>query len=74
LVAPKGTRLLIEGRYDNSPNNPFNPDATKAIGFGEQSWDEMMFGFFEVAVPPATNPMQLMRPPQDKKATSAPLQ
>ena len=37
--------------FDNSPNNKFNPDPTKEVHYGEQTWEEMMFGFFDVAVP-----------------------
>lgn len=47
----KGTRLTATGWYDNSANNPRNPDPTAEVGYGEQSRDEMMVGFFDVAVP-----------------------
>jgi len=50
LVAPKGTRLLIEGRYDNSPNNPFNPDPTAPVRFGDQAKDEMLFPTFGLII------------------------
>ena len=46
---PKGTRIECTAHYDNSPNNPNNPDPTKLVKYGDQSWDEMMFGFFDVA-------------------------
>lgn len=46
----KGTKLEVTGWFDNSPNNPFNPDPTKEIHWGEQTWDEMMMGYFSVAV------------------------
>lgn len=41
--------MVLRGRawYDNSANNPANPDPTVAVGYGEQSFEEMMFGFFE---------------------------
>jgi hypothetical protein len=45
-----GTRLLVAGYFDNSANNPGNPDPTAEVRFGEQSWEEMMIGFFDVAV------------------------
>jgi len=47
----KGTRLRATGWYDNSPNNPRNPDPEAEVTYGEQSHDEMMIGFFDVAVP-----------------------
>jgi hypothetical protein len=36
--------------YDNSKNNPHNPDPTKTVTWGDQTSDEMMVGFFDVAV------------------------
>ena len=51
-VLPAGTRLQWIGYFDNSPNNPTNPDSTAAVRFGEQSWEEMMIGFFDIAVDP----------------------
>jgi hypothetical protein len=45
-----GTRLTWAGYFDNSPNNPSNPDSTAEVRYGEQSWDEMMIGFFDVVV------------------------
>jgi hypothetical protein len=47
---PAGTRLLWTAYFDNSPNNPRNPDPEAEVRFGEQSWEEMMIGFFDVAV------------------------
>ena len=49
VVLPKGTKIECTAHFDNSPNNPNNPDATKEISWGDQSWDEMMIGFFDVA-------------------------
>jgi hypothetical protein len=45
-----GTELQAVAWYDNSASNPHNPDATAAVRWGEQSYDEMMIGFFDVAV------------------------
>jgi hypothetical protein len=45
-----GTRLQWIATFDNSPNNPGNPDPTAEVRYGEQSWDEMMIGFFDVVV------------------------
>ena len=49
---PAGTRLLFAGYFDNSSRNPRNPDPSAEVTWGEQSWEEMMVGFFDVAVPP----------------------
>jgi peroxiredoxin len=45
-LLPRGTRLVCSARYDNSRNNPNNPDPTQAVGWGEQTSDEMLIGFF----------------------------
>jgi hypothetical protein len=45
-----GTHLTWAGYFDNSHNNVNNPDPTAEVRFGEQSWEEMMIGFFDVAV------------------------
>ena len=42
LKLPKGTRMHFEFRYDNSVNNKFNPDPTRWVLQGFQSWEEMM--------------------------------
>ncbi len=67
MFLPKGTTIECVAHYDNSPNNPFNPDPTKEVHFGEQSWDEMMFGFFDVSFPIEKNPMDLMRDPRQQR-------
>jgi hypothetical protein len=41
--------LQVVAWYDNSANNPHNPDPA-AVRWGEQTYDEMMIGFFDVAV------------------------
>jgi hypothetical protein len=72
VILPKGTTVEAIAHFDNSANNPANPDPTKEVHFGEQSWDEMMFGFFTVAVAPDVTVMDLMRPPKPaQKATGA---
>ena len=48
LRVKEGTRFDIEGIYDNSRNNPFNPsDPPKMVRFGEQTTNEMCFGFLQ---------------------------
>lgn len=49
---PAGSWLIVTGSFDNSVNNPANPDPTKQVFYGEQSSDEMFVGFFEVADDP----------------------
>lgn len=43
---PAGTRIRVAGHFDNSPQNPANPDPSKTIFFGPQTWDEMFIGYF----------------------------
>jgi hypothetical protein len=47
-----------------SAANPVNPDATKAVRFGPQSWDEMMIGYFEVATDLKNGLRELLLPGQ----------
>ncbi|MBL8223111.1 MAG: thiol-disulfide isomerase, partial [Bryobacterales bacterium] len=63
---PKGTRIEVTGVFDNSANNKFNPDASKEVRWGEQSWEEMMMGFFDVAIDVKMNPVDLFRPKKAK--------
>lgn len=46
LVMPKGTQLICTAHFDNSEGNPSNPDPERAVRFGEQTWEEMMIGWF----------------------------
>ena len=46
---PAGTWMLCTGAHDNSAANPFNPDASKTVAWGLQSWNEMFMGFMTVA-------------------------
>ncbi len=53
-----GTKLRAIAWYDNSKNNPHNPDPTKTVTWGDQTSDEMMVGFFDVAIPAAMDKWQ----------------
>lgn len=46
-----GTELQAVAWYDNSASNIHNPDPAATLRWGEQTYDEMMVGFFDVAVP-----------------------
>jgi hypothetical protein len=43
---PAGSTLMIVAHYDNSAANRFNPDPTAAVKWGEQTWEEMLIGYF----------------------------
>lgn len=42
---PAGTRIECVAHFDNSKNNKFNPDPTKVVTWGDQTWEEMMIGW-----------------------------
>jgi hypothetical protein len=71
LVVPKGTKIECTAHYDNSANNPNNPDPTKVVKYGDQSWEEMMFGFFDVAID-AKADVKSIYPPRKKPAPAQP--
>ncbi|MCY4181629.1 MAG: redoxin domain-containing protein [Gammaproteobacteria bacterium] len=45
LFVPAGSVLKFSGTFDNTAMNPFNPDPSDTLSWGEQSWQEMFFGF-----------------------------
>jgi len=51
IVLPKGARIECTAHFDNSANNPDNADPKKEVTWGDQSWDEMMVGFFNLEFP-----------------------
>jgi len=54
-LLPKGTKLIITAQFDNSANNPLNPDPSKTIRWGEPSGDEMMAFWMQFSDP---NPIE----------------
>jgi hypothetical protein len=46
IALPKGTKLDCVAYFDNSPKNKYNPDPTKPVRWGDQTWEEMMIGWF----------------------------
>ena len=50
MLLPAGTAIECLAHFDNSPNNPDNPDPSAEVRWGDQSWEEMMIGFFEIAI------------------------
>jgi mono/diheme cytochrome c family protein len=55
-LLPKDTRLEVVAHFDNSPKNLFNPDPSQLVRWGDQTWEEMMIGFYTTLedVPAAT--------------------
>ncbi len=61
-LLPRGTRLHCTALFDNSENNLSNPDPKREVHWGEQTWDEMMIGYFttlpgQSPAPATTQPM-----------------
>ncbi|MGI9518818.1 MAG: redoxin domain-containing protein [Pirellulaceae bacterium] len=51
MSIPSGTRFKCQAWFDNSSGNIANPDPTASVRWGDQTWEEMMIGYFNVAVP-----------------------
>jgi len=66
VVAPKGSKLVCVAHYDNSVNNKFNPDPTKEVRWGPQTWEEMMIGYLDY-----TLDKQDLRKSQSQAASSS---
>ncbi len=47
---PKGSKIMVTGYFDNSAKNKYNPDPTKAVRYGEPTYDEMMIGWMDYTV------------------------
>ena len=48
---PAGTKVHCVAHFDNSKHNPNNPDPNVRVRWGEQTWDEMMIGYFDILIP-----------------------
>jgi mono/diheme cytochrome c family protein len=51
LTMPKGSKISCVAHFDNSAANKANPDPNKRVGWGDQTWDEMMIGYINYYVP-----------------------
>ena len=49
-LMPAGTKLTCVAHYDNSAANLSNPDPTAAVRWGDQTWEEMMIGYFDMVL------------------------
>jgi len=45
-LIPAGTRIRLDMSWDNSAQNPANPDPSQVVRWGEQTWEEMNVGWF----------------------------
>lgn len=62
IPLPKGTRLIVISHFDNSANNPFNPDPTKEVRWGFQNWEEMSNCFIGLTMNLKDDPAKMFRP------------
>ena len=60
-LLPKGTRIECTAHFDNSANHRGNPDPGSEVKWGDQSWEEMMIGWFELSVDAGTNPKDVFK-------------
>jgi hypothetical protein len=63
LELPKGARIDCVAHFDNSPNNKYNPNPNVEVKWGDQTWEEMMIGWFTYLIP-AEEPLVLPGAPQ----------
>ena len=49
MHVPAGTKIRVTGAFDNSQWNPWNPDPTQTVTFGEQTFNEMLIGYANVS-------------------------
>ncbi len=50
MIVPAGSKLMAYASFDNSKNNLANPDPSATVVWGDQSWEEMLIGYCDVAV------------------------
>ncbi len=70
ILATTGSRIQATAWFDNSAENPNNPDPTKAVTWGDQTEEEMMIGYLEYARIPHPAPSAANT---TKKPAAAPL-
>ena len=64
ILIPRGTRLIVDALFDNSPGNSRNPDPRQSVGWGEQSREEMAVCFVEFLLPVPISPNEIFRAPR----------
>lgn len=69
LPIEQGDRIVCEAVFDNSKGNLNNPDPSATVTWGDQTWDEMMIGYYHYSMP--RNKAQAVRTQGDKKLALA---
>jgi len=70
-LIPKGTIIECVGHFDNTPNNPFNPDANAEVVYGEQTFNEMMGGIMDIALDPKLGSFEIFESVAPESKTPA---
>jgi hypothetical protein len=60
VTVRKGSKMTVDAHFDNSPNNKFNPDASRPVYYGDQTGEEMMAPFFGVVVEMKQDPEKVI--------------
>jgi hypothetical protein len=64
LKVSAGTTIECSATYDNSANNKYNPDPSSEVHWGDQTWNEMMIGFMDVAFDANKSPADILAKPK----------
>jgi len=70
VMLPKGTRMECTAHFDNSINNPANPNPNVEVKWGDQSWEEMMIGWFGVVVDANADPAKIVKRQMPQQASN----
>jgi len=66
-----GDKIAVSGWFDNSLNNPHNPDPKAEVRWGDQSWEEMMLNYVDISVKPNEEPKRVLARPAPASPTAA---
>ena len=58
MLLPEGTRIDCLAHFDNSAKNPMNPNPTRFVRWGEQTFEEMMIGYLDLEIPVGAPPLR----------------
>ncbi len=61
---PIGASIRVTAHYDNSENNLNNPDPNATVKWGDQTYEEMMIGYIDIAIPRGTDSRAPASPPR----------
>ncbi len=67
LALPRGAALSGWATFDNSTENLSNPDPSQTVHWGEQTWDEMLLAYFDVAIPNTDEGRQALQQMEEKR-------